>query len=93
VRRLTNFKEFVLDHIASRVLSGVIDHPSLNIDEKLGKLAIAILDEKDLEVKNEMIKRYNQLKRINTFDIDISIEDFDYKAQQVIRESINNLFK
>jgi hypothetical protein len=91
---MTKFKEFVLDQIARRVLSGAIDHPSLNIDEKLGELAIAILDEKDLEVKNELIKRYNQLKRIDAFDIDnISIEDFDYKAQRVIRESIKNLFK
>jgi hypothetical protein len=84
---LTNY---VLENLTLKILSETIKEPELKIEERLGELAIEILDVKDGDYKKMLTDEYNNLKKISYLDIEnITANELPYKIKQVFNGKIN----
>lgn len=85
-------KDHVLEQITFKLMAQTIKE--LNIDQKLSVLAVNILEEKNEEMKQDLMKQYEKIKKLDNLLINqISEEDLDYTAQRKLNEKISQLFR
>lgn len=64
----------------------------MKIDEKLGHLAIQIVEEENEEIKKDLIVQYNKLKKFDMLVVkNLTIDDLDYKTSNLLRDKINRM--
>lgn len=89
-----NIRDFILDTIAEKIFIKTINDQQPDIYQKLGKLAICIVEEKNQEIKQDLTEQYNKLKNLDNCEIkNIDINDVNHKTIKVVLEKINSLFK
>lgn len=87
-----NIQEFVLEQITFKLLTETLRDSNLKIDEKLGHLAIQIVEEENEEIKKELIVQYNKLKKFDMLVVkNLTIDDLDYKTSNLLRDKINRM--
>lgn len=87
-----NIQDHVLKQITYKLLKETLNDPEMIINEKLGKIAIDIVETNDEEHKEILINQYNSLKKLNELNVEnINQNDLLFGSRVILNEKINQM--
>jgi hypothetical protein len=88
-------KDYILDEIARILSLKTVVEISDSVEQEMGMLAVEILETKDEERKETLIKEYEQLRASNglTKFNELEVEDVTFGFKRALDKNINEFLK